>query len=204
MFMPVIPSFPSALRSHPRLVFAILAVCAPERPARHHDGNPMNIAYYLVLFLHIASCLFLIGVVLLQQGKSQDLASAFGGGGHADRFRPARVRERPLPRDDHPGRHVHGDEPRAVDAAATRELDPGPRERAGGHAVRLRAGGGIARRAQGSGGGAGRDYGARCARFSRHEVAVRPGRIGGGMAAACSFRNGCRVEDGRGGRRIGE
>ncbi len=52
------------------------------------DGNPMNIAYYLVLFLHIAACLFLIGVVLLQQGKSQDLASAFGGGGTQTAFGP--------------------------------------------------------------------------------------------------------------------
>ena len=48
----------------------------------------MNIAYYLVLFLHIAACLFLIGVVLLQQGRSQDLASAFGGGGTQTAFGP--------------------------------------------------------------------------------------------------------------------
>ena len=52
------------------------------------DGNPMNIAYYLVLFLHIAACVFLIGVVLLQQGRSQDLASAFGGGGTQTAFGP--------------------------------------------------------------------------------------------------------------------
>jgi preprotein translocase subunit SecG len=48
----------------------------------------MNIAYYLVLVLHIMACLFLIGVVLLQQGKSQDLASAFGGGGTQTAFGP--------------------------------------------------------------------------------------------------------------------
>ena len=48
----------------------------------------MNIAYYLVLFLHIVACLFLIGVVLLQQGKSQDLASAVGGGGTQTAFGP--------------------------------------------------------------------------------------------------------------------
>jgi len=48
----------------------------------------MNIAYYVVLFLHIAACLFLIGVVLLQQGRSQDLASAFGGGGTQTAFGP--------------------------------------------------------------------------------------------------------------------
>jgi preprotein translocase subunit SecG len=48
----------------------------------------MNIAYYLVLLLHVVACLFLIGVVLLQQGKSQDLASAFGGGGTQTAFGP--------------------------------------------------------------------------------------------------------------------
>src|SRR5438046_3363187 len=48
----------------------------------------MNIAYYLVLVLHVLTCLFLIGVVLLQQGKSQDLASAFGGGGTQTAFGP--------------------------------------------------------------------------------------------------------------------
>ena len=48
----------------------------------------MNIAYYFVIFLHIVACLFLIGVVLLQQGKSQDLASAFGGGGTQTAFGP--------------------------------------------------------------------------------------------------------------------
>jgi preprotein translocase subunit SecG len=48
----------------------------------------MNIAYYVIVFLHIVACLFLIGVVLLQQGKSQDLASAFGGGGTQTAFGP--------------------------------------------------------------------------------------------------------------------
>jgi preprotein translocase subunit SecG len=48
----------------------------------------MNIAYYLIIFLHVVACLFLIGVVLLQQGKSQDLASAFGGGGTQTAFGP--------------------------------------------------------------------------------------------------------------------
>jgi preprotein translocase subunit SecG len=48
----------------------------------------MNIVYYLVLLLHVMACLFLIGVVLLQQGKSQDLASAFGGGGTQTAFGP--------------------------------------------------------------------------------------------------------------------
>jgi len=48
----------------------------------------MTIVYYLVLALHIAACLFLISVVLLQQGKGQDLASAFGGGGSQTAFGP--------------------------------------------------------------------------------------------------------------------
>jgi preprotein translocase subunit SecG len=46
------------------------------------------VAFYLVVTLHVVACLFLIGVVLLQQGKSQDLASAFGGGGTQTAFGP--------------------------------------------------------------------------------------------------------------------
>ena len=48
----------------------------------------MTIAYYVFVVLHVIACLFLIGVVLLQQGKSQDLASAFGGGGTQTAFGP--------------------------------------------------------------------------------------------------------------------
>jgi len=48
----------------------------------------MSIAYWVVIFLHVIACLFLIGVVLLQQGKGQDLASAFGGGGTQTAFGP--------------------------------------------------------------------------------------------------------------------
>ena len=48
----------------------------------------MTVLYYVVLVLHIVACLFLIGVVLLQQGKGQDLASAFGGGGTQTAFGP--------------------------------------------------------------------------------------------------------------------
>ncbi len=48
----------------------------------------MTIAYYIVMFCHIGACFFLIGVVLLQQGKGQDLASAFGGGGSQAAFGP--------------------------------------------------------------------------------------------------------------------
>ena len=44
----------------------------------------------LILFviLHVIVCLFLIGVVLLQQGKSADMAGAFGGQGSQTAFSP--------------------------------------------------------------------------------------------------------------------
>ena len=48
----------------------------------------MAFVYYAIVLVHILACLFLIGVVLLQQGKSQDLASAFGGGGTQTAFGP--------------------------------------------------------------------------------------------------------------------
>ncbi len=38
--------------------------------------------------VHVLLCLFLIGVILLQQGKSADLASAFGGQGSQTAFGP--------------------------------------------------------------------------------------------------------------------
>jgi preprotein translocase subunit SecG len=42
----------------------------------------------LLVILHVVTCLFLIGVVLLQQGKSADLAGAFGGQGSQTAFGP--------------------------------------------------------------------------------------------------------------------
>lgn len=48
----------------------------------------MSVLYYVFIALHVIACLFLIGVVLLQQGKGQDLASAFGGGGSQTAFGP--------------------------------------------------------------------------------------------------------------------
>src|SRR5262245_33333434 len=51
----------------------------------------MVFLYYLVLTLHVIACLFLIAVVLLQQGKGQDLASAFGGGGTQAAYGPRRA-----------------------------------------------------------------------------------------------------------------
>jgi preprotein translocase subunit SecG len=43
---------------------------------------------YLVVVLHIIVSLFIIAVVLLQQGKSADLAGAFGGQGSQTAFGP--------------------------------------------------------------------------------------------------------------------
>jgi preprotein translocase subunit SecG len=48
----------------------------------------MNIFFYFVIALHVIVCLFLIGVVLLQQGRSADLAGAFGGQGSQTAFGP--------------------------------------------------------------------------------------------------------------------
>ncbi len=42
----------------------------------------------LLVILHVIVCLFLIGVVLIQQGKSADLAGAFGGQGSQTAFGP--------------------------------------------------------------------------------------------------------------------
>jgi preprotein translocase subunit SecG len=41
-----------------------------------------------VTIIHVIVCLFLIGVILLQQGKSADLAGAFGGQGSQTAFGP--------------------------------------------------------------------------------------------------------------------
>lgn len=48
----------------------------------------MAFAYYVIVGLHLLASFFLIAVVLLQQGKGQDLASAFGGGGTQTAFGP--------------------------------------------------------------------------------------------------------------------
>ena len=48
----------------------------------------MHFALYAVIALHVIVCLFLIGVVLLQQGKSADLAGTFGGQGSQTAFGP--------------------------------------------------------------------------------------------------------------------
>lgn len=48
----------------------------------------MQILLYVVVVVHVIVCLFLIGVVLLQQGRSADLAGAFGGQGSQTAFGP--------------------------------------------------------------------------------------------------------------------
>jgi len=42
----------------------------------------------LITIVHVVVCLFLIAVVLLQSGKSGDLAAAFGGQGSQTAFGP--------------------------------------------------------------------------------------------------------------------
>jgi preprotein translocase subunit SecG len=48
----------------------------------------MQILLYFVIAIHVIVSLFLIGVILLQQGKSADLAGAFGGAGSQTAFGP--------------------------------------------------------------------------------------------------------------------
>ena len=48
----------------------------------------MHFLLYAVIAVHIIVCLFLIGVVLLQQGKTADLAGTFGGQGSQTAFGP--------------------------------------------------------------------------------------------------------------------
>ena len=44
--------------------------------------------FILLVVVHVIVCLFLTGVVLLQQGKSADLAGAFGGQASQTAFGP--------------------------------------------------------------------------------------------------------------------
>jgi preprotein translocase subunit SecG len=48
----------------------------------------MTFLFYFLIVVHVIICLFLIGVILLQQGKSADLAGAFGGQGSQTAFGP--------------------------------------------------------------------------------------------------------------------
>ena len=51
------------------------------------QGNDFHM-FILLIILHVVVCLFLVGVVLIQQGKSADLAGAFGGQGSQTAFGP--------------------------------------------------------------------------------------------------------------------
>jgi len=51
-------------------------------------GSAMQILFYVFIVLHLIVCFFLIGVVLIQQGRSADLAGAFGGQGSQTAFGP--------------------------------------------------------------------------------------------------------------------
>jgi preprotein translocase subunit SecG len=48
----------------------------------------MQILFYFIIVVHLIVSLFLIGVVLIQQGRSADLAGAFGGQGSQTAFGP--------------------------------------------------------------------------------------------------------------------
>jgi preprotein translocase subunit SecG len=48
----------------------------------------MNVLFDVIVVVHVIVCFFLIGVVLLQQGRSADLAGAFGGQGSQTAFGP--------------------------------------------------------------------------------------------------------------------
>lgn len=48
----------------------------------------MQILFYFVIVVHVIVSFFLIGVVLIQQGRSADLAGAFGGQGSQTAFGP--------------------------------------------------------------------------------------------------------------------
>ncbi|HEX4032459.1 MAG TPA: preprotein translocase subunit SecG [Terracidiphilus sp.] len=48
----------------------------------------MQILFWFVIFVHVVVSLFLVGVVLIQQGRSADLAGAFGGQGSQTAFGP--------------------------------------------------------------------------------------------------------------------
>jgi preprotein translocase subunit SecG len=50
--------------------------------------TPKEIMIILLTTIHVLLCIVLIGIILLQQGKSGDLASAFGGQGSQTAFGP--------------------------------------------------------------------------------------------------------------------
>ena len=69
----------------------------------------------LIYAIHILVCFFLIIVVLLQSGKSGDIAAAFGGMGSQTAFRSAWSGNGAFQGDHLVGGTVHGDLDHAVD-----------------------------------------------------------------------------------------
>jgi preprotein translocase subunit SecG len=67
--------------------FAPIQHISPHAKTRPLEGF-LRIMVILLVIIHVIVCLFLIGVVLLQQGKSADLAGAFGGQGSQTAFGP--------------------------------------------------------------------------------------------------------------------
>ena len=62
---------------------------APKCPQFIEDSaQKSDRMIYLVIAIHIIVCIFMIAVILLQQGKSADLAGAFGGQGSQTAFGP--------------------------------------------------------------------------------------------------------------------
>ena len=45
-------------------------------------------AVTLLIIVHVIICLFLVGIILVQQGKASDMAAAFGGQGSQTAFGP--------------------------------------------------------------------------------------------------------------------
>jgi len=70
----------------PSPVFAPIRKFSPG-PLRIQEVASSTMVILLVI-LHIIVSLFIVGVVLLQQGKSADLAGAFGGQGSQTAFGP--------------------------------------------------------------------------------------------------------------------
>jgi preprotein translocase subunit SecG len=65
---------------------------ASREPRAHFCGKGfefvMTFLLWVLVVLHVIISLFLVGVVLLQTGKSADLAGAFGGQGSQTAFGP--------------------------------------------------------------------------------------------------------------------
>ena len=63
----------------------------------------------LITTIHMIVCLFLIIVVLLQSGKSGDIAAAFGGMGSQTAFGPRGAADRSVQGDNLVRHHLHAD-----------------------------------------------------------------------------------------------